>query len=121
LRVSRNREGLSDKAFDLLSNKGNKKKVRKLCNLTPKQERSFEQFLEDLERNEWSLYNISFFHIPDIEDAPLLENIVFFLPSVNGVWIVEYTDHPSTPVNISLGSTKEWEELLDGIGSVLKY
>jgi hypothetical protein len=112
---------LSDKAFDLLSNKGKLNKVRKLCSFTPKQEHSYEQFIKDLERQSWSLYNISFFHIPSSEEDPYLENIVFFLPSVNGVWIVEYTDHPSTPVLIRLGSTKEWEELLEGIGSILKY
>lgn len=112
---------LSDQAFDLLSNKDKLKKVRKLSSFTPKQELSFDRFVEDLENQAWSLYNISFFHIPNQEAEPYLENIVFFLPSINGVWIVEYTDHPSTPVNISLGSTKEWTQLLEGIGSMLKY
>ncbi|MGJ7922179.1 hypothetical protein [Neobacillus sp. LXY-4] len=112
---------LSDKAFDLLSHKGRLKKFQKMCRFSPKQEHSFHQFVEDLDKQDWSLYNISFFHIPSYEEDPSLENIVFFLPSVNGVWIIEYTDHPSTPVHITLGSTKEWQELLEGIGSVVRY
>lgn len=112
---------LSDKAFDLLSRKEKLKKVRRISTFSAEQQRSFEQFIEDLDRQEWSLYNISFFHVPSPEEEPFIENIVFFLPSVNGVWMIEYTEHPSTPVQIHLGSKEEWEDQLMGIGSILKY
>ncbi|WP_053360642.1 hypothetical protein [Bacillus sp. FJAT-27251] len=109
---------LSDQAFDLLSDAKNVKKVWKKSSFTPDEKESFEQFLAALEKQQWTLYNISFFHNPDVDANPLLENILFFLPSHNGIWTVEYTNHPDTPVQIKLETLEEWHKLLDGVGFI---
>jgi len=106
---------LSDRAFDLLSEKQNDKKARKISSFSPSEEESFNRFIKDLEANSWSLYNISFFQMSDIEADPVLHNIVFFMPSSEGIWIVEYTDHQETPVEIQLKSFEEWFDLLKGV------
>ncbi|MDQ0999688.1 hypothetical protein QFZ28_000088 [Neobacillus niacini] len=107
---------LSDQAFDLLSEHQNIKKVRKISSFSPEEEQSFQLFLDDLESQGWSLYNISMFYNPSIERDPILENIVFFLPSRRGIWVVEYTDHPTAPVKIELNTYEQWCDLLNGIG-----
>lgn len=107
---------LSDQAFDLLSEHTNARKVSKISSFSPEEEQSFRSFLDDLESQGWSLYNISMFHNPSIERDPILENIVFFLPSVKGIWVVEYTNHPTAPVKIALNTFEQWCDLLNGVG-----
>jgi hypothetical protein len=107
---------LSDQAFDLLSENQNIKKVRKISSFSPEEELSFVLFLDDLESQGWSLYNISMFHNPSIEREPILENIVFFLPSAKGIWIVEYTGYPTAPVKVALNTYEQWCDLLNGVG-----
>ncbi|NYE09283.1 hypothetical protein F4694_006154 [Bacillus niacini] len=107
---------LSDQAFDLLSERHNIRKVRKISSFTPEEEQSFRAFLNDLELQGWSLYNISLFHNPSIERDPILENIVFFLPAAKGIWVVEYTDHPTAPVRVELNTFEQWCDLLSGVG-----
>jgi hypothetical protein len=108
---------LTDEAFDLLSKKENVGKVRRMSDLSTEEEQSFQRFLEDLERDHWSLYNISLFQIPSIQADPILEDIVFFLPSPAGVWVAEYTDNELTPVTIGLNNGEQWCELLTRIGN----
>lgn len=107
---------LSDQAFDLLSESKRVGKVRKLSSFTPEEEQSFRVFLDDLEEHAWSLYNISVFHHPSIDRDPTLENIVFFLPSTRGIWVVEYIDHPTAPVRVALNTFEQWCDLLNGVG-----
>lgn len=107
---------LSDQAFDLLSERHNIRKARKISSFTPEEEQSFRTFLTDLESQDWSLYNISMFHNPSIERDPILENIVFFLPAATGIWVVEYTDHPTAPVKVELNTFEQWCDLLNGVG-----
>lgn len=107
---------LSDQAFDLLSEHHNVKKVRKISSFSPEEEQSFRLFVDDLEAQTWSLYNISMFYHPSIERDPILENIVFFLPSAKGIWVVEYTDHPTAPVKVALNMFEQWCDLLNGVG-----
>jgi hypothetical protein len=110
---------LSDHAFDLLSQKQNDKKTRKMSSFSQEEEESFNRFIHDLEMSNWSLYNISLFQIPGgLESEPIIQNIVFFLPSIRGIWIVEYTDHPVSPVQIQLCTFEEWYKLLKGVGLV---
>ncbi|MEH7012616.1 hypothetical protein V7087_17720 [Neobacillus niacini] len=107
---------LSDQAFDLLSEPHNAGKVRKISSFSPEEEQSFRLFLDDLESQTWSLYNISVFHNPSIEADPILENIVFFLPSARGIWVVEYKDHPTAPVQVALNTFEQWCDLLNSVG-----
>lgn len=107
---------LSDQAFDLLSDYQNAGKVRKISSFSPEEEQSFQLFLADLESQGWSLYNISMFYQPSIERDPSLENIVFFLPSAKGIWVVEYTDHPAVPVKVALKTFEQWCDLLESVG-----
>jgi hypothetical protein len=107
---------LSDQAFDLLSEHHNVRKVRKISSFTPEEEQSFRTFLNDLESQDWSLYNISVFHNPNIERDPILENIVFFLPAAKGIWVVEYTHHPTAPVKVELNRFEQWCDLLNSVG-----
>lgn len=107
---------LSDQAFDLLSEHHNAGKVRKISRFSREEEQSFRLFLDDLESQDWSLYNISMFHNPSVDSDPILENIVFFLPSTSGIWVVVYTDHPITPVKVALNTFEQWCELLNGVG-----
>jgi len=107
---------LTDEAFDLLSHQQNMGKVRKMSRFSPGEEQSFQRFVEDLEADHWSLYNISLFHIPGIEATPILEDIVFFLPSSTGVWVAKYTDNKAKPVTIQLRNGEQWSDLLKDIG-----
>lgn len=112
---------LTDEHFDMLSNKRKLKKVMKSSSFSNEEQRSFNKFISDLENEQWSLYNITYFNIPHFEKDPFMENIVFFLPSKNGIWLAEYTDHPTRPVHIHLASQEEWHDLLAGVGSVASY
>ena len=109
---------LTDKAFDLLSDPSHLAKVKKLSKFTPEEKTSFQKFTSDLNTQKWSLYNISLFYIPSLENDPLLQNIVFFLPSSAGVWVVEYTDERKYPVSIRLSTNSEWNELLHNVGDI---
>jgi len=106
---------LSDEAFDLLQDKAQLERVKEISALSSGQLATFQHFIQDLEEKDWILNNISLFSIPE-QDEPRLLNIVFFLPSSAGVWIIEYTDHEETPVLIQLSSSTEWEQLLQFIG-----
>ncbi|CAH0347267.1 hypothetical protein [Bacillus sp. CECT 9360] len=112
---------ITDEAFDLLSDKNRIKKVRKMSSFSIEEETSFNKFISDLENEQWSLYNISYFNIPHYEKDPYLENIVFFLPSPNGIWLAEYTDNPTKPVHIHLAPSEEWDDLLAGVSTVASY
>ncbi|RFU65382.1 hypothetical protein [Peribacillus glennii] len=112
---------LTDDLFDMLSEKKKLKKVIKLSSFSYEEEKSFNNFIEDLDQQQWSLYNISYFNIPHYEKEPFLENIVFFLPGPNGIWLVEYTDHETQPVHIRLASSEDWNDLLAGVGTVASY
>jgi hypothetical protein len=110
---------LTEKAFDWLNEPKKVDKVKKKSEFTDEEKRSFEHFLEDLEAKNRYLYNLTTFHFPNGTDnlSPdlYMENVLyhmrdlfFFLPSQNGVWLVEYTPHPKTPVRIYLVTVKEW-------------
>ncbi|WP_216830393.1 hypothetical protein [Alkalihalobacterium elongatum] len=109
---------LTDEAFDLLSDPHQIEKVKSLSDFTAEEESYFNEFVQDIEAHNWTLNNISFFNVPNVEEAPLLHNIVFFLPSTTGIWSVEYTDDPIKPVFVQLIGSAQWEELLDGVGTV---
>jgi hypothetical protein len=112
---------LSDKAFDLLSNLNKIEKVRQKSTFTEQEENSFNLFLEDLQRFDWKLLNISNFSIVTLKDEMYLENIIFFLPSKRGIWIAEYTEDSKTPVHIYLADHEAWESILSGISNWVAY
>ncbi|WP_368505736.1 hypothetical protein AB3N04_09130 [Alkalihalophilus sp. As8PL] len=111
---------LTEEAFDLLSVRGNLKKVQRVTNLSPEEELHFQMFLTDLDHHAWILHNISFFHIPSIDEDPTLENITFFLPGKEGIWIVSYREGEELPVQVTLESTDEWNAMVQGIAVVAK-
>ncbi|WEG17399.1 hypothetical protein PQ478_02520 [Alkalihalophilus pseudofirmus] len=111
---------LSDETFDLLSVRDNVKKVQMLADLAPEEEIHFQAFLTDLDHHAWTLHNISFFHIPSIDKDPLLENITFFLPGSEGVWVVSYQDGEELPVRVTLESTEEWNAMAEGVAVVAR-
>ncbi|MHA7138141.1 hypothetical protein ACRTEV_12850 [Rossellomorea arthrocnemi] len=111
---------LSEKNFDRLSNPDKLKKVRKSSKFTPEEEISFDLFTEDLKRFEWTLFNISNFGIVSLEDEMYLENILFFLPSTQGIWLSEYSDDSAT-VHFYLADEKEWEDMLRSIGEFASH
>ncbi|MBS2970766.1 hypothetical protein J9317_18645 [Metabacillus sp. KIGAM252] len=107
---------LSDEDFDSLSKQENANRI--LAKVHQAEHESFKKFLADLHKSSWSLFNISNFALSDKEEDTYLENIVFFLPSTNGVWIAEYTDDPVTPVSVRLNPPDEWYEVINGVGFV---
>ncbi|WP_253907612.1 hypothetical protein [Bacillus sp. WMMC1349] len=108
---------LSDQCFDWLSKKEKIQKVRKKSSFSTKEEQCFNQLIKDLEENEWSLNNISIFHIPNLDDDPMLINISFFIPSVHGIWVAKYDEHHEKPVHISLYNLEQWHDLTKSIES----
>ncbi|MDV2685753.1 hypothetical protein RYX56_15410 [Alkalihalophilus lindianensis] len=111
---------LSEEAFDLLSIRDQVKKVQMLADLAPEEEMHFQAFLTDLDHHAWTLHNISFFHIPSIDEDPFLENITFFLPGKEGIWIVSYREGEELPVQVKLESTDEWNAIVQGVAVVAK-
>ncbi|AZB44616.1 hypothetical protein CEF21_21285 [Bacillus sp. FJAT-42376] len=109
---------LSDEDFDTLSKYENANQVIAKYETDTLQRESFEKFIHDLKENNWSLFNISNFALSDKEEDTYLENIVFFLPSTNGVWVAEYTDNPVTPVSVRLNPADEWYQVINGVGFV---
>ncbi|HWL23047.1 MAG TPA: hypothetical protein VNR38_04735 [Ureibacillus sp.] len=87
-RIETGEFALSDEAFDLLSDAANVEAVRSMSVFREEGESSFNQFLNDLDDNQWSLYNISDFYIPTLDVNPLLENIVFLLTSSKRIWSI---------------------------------
>ncbi|MGM0842280.1 MAG: hypothetical protein ACQEWE_16205 [Bacillota bacterium] len=111
---------LSEKNFDRLSKPDKIKKVRKSSTFTPEEENSFDLFTEDLKQYQWTLFNISNFGIVTLEDEIYLENILFFLPSSQGIWLSEYSDDSET-IHFHLADEKEWEEMLLSIGEFASH
>jgi hypothetical protein len=109
---------MTDQDFDMLSDKKNLEKLETNTYFTPDERVAFNQFKLALESKQWSLNNISMFNLPSLEEDPLLMNIMFFLPSSKGIWVVEYTDHAETPVHVQLHSYDTWMEMLQGIGQI---
>ncbi|MDQ0230665.1 hypothetical protein [Metabacillus malikii] len=113
------RFALTDEAFDQLSNQDKVETVKNQSKFTEAEKTSFSLFIEDLQTFNWTLFNISNFSMSLKEDEMYLENILFFLPSKHGIWISEYTEDEHTPVYIHLAEQKEWQDMLDGIGSLV--
>ncbi|WP_218244247.1 hypothetical protein, partial [Pseudomonas sp. 2995-3] len=66
---------LSEENFDKLSEKGNMESViNSSSNFSANELGSFEEFIKDLEDQQWSLYNISFFETPNNNGEPLLHS-----------------------------------------------
>ena len=110
---------VSDEAFDLLSVAGNTDRVRRMSDFDMAEEWAFKTFTNDLHKQNWTLFNISYFYIPNEEEEPMLRNIVFFVPSTSGVWVVEYREEGDRPVNISLFSGDQWNELLQNVAGAI--
>ncbi|WP_210367778.1 hypothetical protein [Bacillus sp. REN3] len=106
---------LTEGDFDQLSNPENVEKLAVDTYFLPEEKAAFSQFLKALNAHNWSLNNISIFNLPDLEADPLLANILFFLPSNNGIWIAEYTEAEDTPVHLQLHPRERWEEMLETI------
>ena len=104
---------LIEEDFDQLSNRSNKEKLAADTYFLPEEKAAFRQFSDALDVRCWSLNNISVFNLPDLEADPLLTNILFFLPSINGIWIVEYTDTEDRPVHVQLHPYERWVEMLE--------
>ncbi|WGG45309.1 hypothetical protein [Rossellomorea sp. DA94] len=49
-----------------------------------------------------------------------LENILFFLPSTQGIWLSEYSDDTAT-IHFHLADEKEWEDMLRSIGQFASH
>ncbi|WP_338778726.1 hypothetical protein [Metabacillus sp. FJAT-52054] len=107
---------LSESDFDALSKQDHMNQI--LSNMDASESQSFEKFLADLKESDWSLFNISNFSLFEKQEDAYLENIVFFLPSTNGVWVAEYTDDAKTPVSIRLTPEDEWYQVVNGVGFV---
>ncbi|PLR92663.1 hypothetical protein [Bacillus sp. T33-2] len=112
---------LSDEAFDLLSDPAAQEKVCFMSDFSKEEQQGYERFVGDLQSKNWMLYNISFFHIPDLKEDPSLENITFFLPSQSGMWMIEYNDKQARPVQVQLAGSDEWNSLLKGISTVTAF
>lgn len=114
---------LSEEFFDRLSDQDNLPLVREKSNFSAEEKQAFDAFVTDLEECKWSLYNISLFETAaeDHNNEPHLHNIVFFLPSKQGVWMVEMDNsNQERPVKIQLHPESEWKELLQNVGEVLR-
>ena len=110
---------LTEEDFDQLSNRKNVEKLAVDTYFLPEEKAAFSQFLKALDTQNWSLNNISVFNLPDLEADPLLTNIMFFLPSINGIWIVEYTDAEDRPVHVHLHPYEGWVEMLETVPFVI--
>lgn len=110
---------LTDNDFDQLSNRKNIKKLTVDTYLAPEEKTAFNQFLEALDGRDWSLNNISIFNLPDLEADPSLTNIMFFLPSMHGIWIIDYTESENQPVHVELHPYEGWVEMLETIPVVI--
>ncbi|NPC91492.1 hypothetical protein HOO54_04330 [Bacillus sp. WMMC1349] len=108
---------LSDQCFDWLRIKEKVQTIRKESFFSTTEEHCFNQLIEDLEENEWSINSISIFHIPDLDVGSKLTNITFFIPSAHGVWVVKYDEHHEKPVHISLYNLEQWYDLTKSIES----
>lgn len=53
--------------------------------------------------------------------GPFLQNIVFFIPSAQGVWVAQYDEHNEKPVHISLKTIEQWYELLKGLEYTVSF
>lgn len=106
---------LAEEDFDQLSNRKNIEKLAGNTYFLPEEEAAFNHFLEELDAQNWSLNNISVFNLPDLEADPLLTNIMFFLPTINGIWIVEYTEAEDRPVHVQLHPHERWVDMLERI------
>ncbi|MDA1477886.1 hypothetical protein [Bacillus changyiensis] len=106
---------LSDQCFDWLRNKEKIQIIRKESFFSTTEEHCFNQLIEDLEENEWSINSISIFNISNGDSK--LTNITFFIPSAHGVWVVKYDKHLEKPVHISLYNLEQWYDLTKSIES----
>ncbi|WP_139378318.1 hypothetical protein [Mesobacillus jeotgali] len=109
---------LTENDFDLLSNRSNISGLEAYTYLSSEESKAFNEFTNSLDLKQWSLNNISMFNLPDLDADPMLTNIVFFLPSLKGIWIVEYTNESERPIHINLRSNEVWEDMLDGLGQI---
>ncbi|WP_071460684.1 hypothetical protein [Bacillus massilinigeriensis] len=109
---------LTEKGFNVLSDQNKLHKVRKMSNFTAEEEEAFNYFMEDLGQYNWSLFNIAFFHIPNLESDPYMQNIFFFLPSNKGMWLVEYSDDTEKSVRVRLEPFSEWKATIEGVQTV---
>ena len=91
---------LTEQDFDLLSDRSNLSVLEARTYLSQEENEAFNEFTNALSLKQWSLNNISMFNLPTLEADPMLTNIVFFLPSPKGIWIVEYSNDADRPVHI---------------------
>ncbi|MBT2694796.1 hypothetical protein [Bacillus sp. ISL-55] len=109
---------LTEQDFDFLSDKSNLSRLDAHTYLSLEEKEALNEFTNALDAKTWSLNNISMFNLPTLEADPMLTNILFFLPSSKGIWVVEYTDDAERPVQIQLQSYEDWENMLDGVGQI---
>ncbi|WNF22701.1 hypothetical protein [Mesobacillus jeotgali] len=109
---------LTEQDFDLLSDKSNLSKLEAYAYLSSEENEAFNEFINALGSKQWSLNNISLFNLPTLEADPMLTNIMFFLPSSKGIWVVEYSEDSERPVHIYLRSYEEWGAMLDEVGNI---
>ncbi len=106
--------------FEQLSNPNNVDKIKGGALFTLEEETSFEMFLEDLNKLNWRLFNITNFSMEGPQDDASPENIIFFLPSTRGVWVSEHHEDSERPVNFYLAGKSEWDEWLESIERLAK-
>jgi hypothetical protein len=111
---------LTEEDFDQLSNRKNVEKLAVDTYFLPEEAAALNQFLIELDALNWSLNNISVFNLPDLEADPLLTNIIFFLPSNNGIWIVDFTEAEDRPVHVQLHPYERWEDMLETVPFVIE-
>ncbi|MCD7034180.1 hypothetical protein LRR81_08035 [Metabacillus sp. GX 13764] len=109
---------LTDAEFDALSQAENAEQVLNGREFSEQHKSAYHKFTADLKENNWSLFNISNFVLAESEEDTYLENIIFFLPSDNGVWIAEYTEDPAYPVAVTLEQAEEWTQRVNGVGFI---
>ncbi|WP_078392893.1 hypothetical protein [Shouchella patagoniensis] len=72
----------------------------------------FNEFVFGLSAHDWTLKNGSSFVITGTNEGMYMNDIFFFLPTPNGIWIVVYElENDQQQVKISKKSKKEWLEL----------
>ncbi|RSD27003.1 hypothetical protein [Mesobacillus subterraneus] len=110
---------LTEGDFDQLSNRKNIEKLAVDTYLAPEEKAAFNHFLEALDVRDWSLNNISVFNLPNLEADPSLTNIMFFLPSMHGIWIIDYTEAEDRPVHVELHPYEGWVDMLKTVPVII--
>ncbi|TSB45223.1 hypothetical protein [Alkalicoccobacillus porphyridii] len=101
---------LTPNQFELLSDSSNVDILANNLEDAPFKD-SFINFKEDLNNYKWQLDNISRFYLEDSGEESKMTNILFLLPSKNGIWCIKYIENDNEVfVAFELKDTNSWIE-----------